>query len=115
MCQTTIFFFFFGKCLKRQRALIQALSAPAETSVCLVYFICFAILSILIYIWFRFEWHFGFGAVVALIHDVLITLGILSIFKVDFNLSTISQIYVDLYFKMFNSHTSILKIKFLGI
>lgn len=54
--------------------------------------ICFAILSILIYIWFRFEWHFGFGAVVALIHDVLITLGILSIFKVDFNLSTIAAI-----------------------
>ena len=49
-------------------------------------------MSILIYIWFRFEWHFGFGAVVALIHDVLITLGILSIFKVDFNLSTIAAI-----------------------
>lgn len=52
----------------------------------------FAISAILIYIWFRFEWHFGFGAVVALIHDVLITLGILSIFKIDFNLSTIAAI-----------------------
>ena len=54
--------------------------------------ISFAMLSILIYIWFRFEWQFGFGAVVALIHDVLITLGILSIFKIDFNLSTIAAI-----------------------
>ena len=54
--------------------------------------VLFAMLSILIYIWFRFEWQFGFGAVVALIHDVLITLGILSIFKIDFNLSTIAAI-----------------------
>ena len=54
--------------------------------------VSFAMLSILIYIWFRFEWQFGFGAVVALIHDVLITLGILSIFKIDFNLSTIAAI-----------------------
>ena len=51
-----------------------------------------AILSILIYIWFRFEWHFGIGAVIALLHDILITLGILSLFKVDFNLSTIAAV-----------------------
>ena len=54
--------------------------------------VSFALIAILIYIWLRFEWQFGFGAVVALIHDVLITLGILSIFKIDFNLSTIAAI-----------------------
>ena len=51
-----------------------------------------AITAILIYIWFRFEWQFGFGAIIALIHDVLITLGILSLLKIDFNLSTIAAI-----------------------
>ena len=37
--------------------------------------VSFALISILIYIWLRFEWQFGFGAVVALTHDVLFTLG----------------------------------------
>ena len=49
-------------------------------------------LSILIYIWFRFEWQFGFGAVVALTHDVLLTLGLLALFNIDFNLSNIAAI-----------------------
>ena len=54
--------------------------------------ICFAVFAVLIYVWFRFEWQFGFGAIVALIHDVLITLGILSFLNIDFNLSTIAAI-----------------------
>ena len=48
----------------------------------------FALLAILIYIWLRFEWQFGFGAVAALSHDVLFTLGVLSFLNVEFSLST---------------------------
>jgi len=54
--------------------------------------VSFALIAILIYIWFRFEWQFGFGAVVALTHDVIFTLGFLSIFNVEFSLSTIAAI-----------------------
>ena len=54
--------------------------------------ISFALVSILIYIWIRFEWQFGFGAVVALTHDVIFTLGILSLLNIDFNLSNIAAI-----------------------
>ncbi|PPR47408.1 MAG: hypothetical protein CFH19_00447 [Alphaproteobacteria bacterium MarineAlpha5_Bin9] len=54
--------------------------------------ITFSLIAILFYIWIRFEWQFGFGAVVALSHDVLITLGILSLLNIDFNLSTIAAI-----------------------
>jgi len=54
--------------------------------------ISFALLAILIYIWLRFEWQFGFGAVVALTHDVLFTLGLLSLLNVEFSLSTIAAI-----------------------
>ena len=54
--------------------------------------VSFALLAILIYIWLRFEWQFGFGAVVALTHDVLFTLGILSLFNVEFSLSTIAAV-----------------------
>ena len=54
--------------------------------------VSFALIAILIYIWLRFEWQFGFGAVVALTHDVLFTLGLLSILNVEFSLSTIAAI-----------------------
>jgi len=52
----------------------------------------FALLAILMYIWIRFEWQFGFGAVVALTHDVLFTLGVLSLFDIEFSLSSIAAI-----------------------
>ena len=52
----------------------------------------FALIAILIYIWLRFEWQFGFGAVVALSHDVIFTLGFLSLFNIDFSLSSIAAI-----------------------
>ena len=51
-----------------------------------------AILAILIYIWFRFEWQFGLGAIVALIHDVLTTIGIFALLGLEFNLSTVAAI-----------------------
>ena len=54
--------------------------------------ISFALIAILIYIWLRFEWQFGFGAVVALTHDVLFTLGLLSILNIEFSLSTIAAV-----------------------
>ena len=51
-----------------------------------------AILAILVYIWFRFEWQFGLGAVIALIHDVLSTIGIFALLEFEFNLSTVAAI-----------------------
>ena len=51
-----------------------------------------AILSILVYIGFRFEFLYGIGAIIALIHDVLITLGIFSIFQLQFDLSVLSAL-----------------------
>ena len=51
-----------------------------------------ALLVMLIYIWFRFEWQFGVGAVVALFHDVLLTIGIFSLLGLEFNLSTVAAI-----------------------
>ncbi len=54
--------------------------------------VSFALFAILIYIWLRFEWQFGFGAVVALTHDVIFTLGLLSILNIEFSLSTIAAV-----------------------
>ena len=49
-------------------------------------------LSIMVYIWIRFEWQFGIGVLAALIHDAVLSLGFLSVTKLDFNLSTIAAI-----------------------
>ena len=54
--------------------------------------VIFAVLAVLVYIWFRFEWHFGVGAVAALIHDVLLTIGFFSLTGLEFNLSIIAAI-----------------------
>ena len=48
--------------------------------------------AMLVYIWFRFEWQFGVGAVVALLHDVIMTIGIFSLLGLEFNLSTVAAI-----------------------
>lgn len=52
----------------------------------------FAMLAISLYIWFRFEWKFAVGALVGLFHDLLITVGLVSIFHLDFSLTTIAAI-----------------------
>ena len=51
-----------------------------------------ALLSILVYIGFRFEFLYGIGAIIALIHDVIITIGFFSLFQIEFNLSVLSAI-----------------------
>ena len=51
-----------------------------------------AILAILVYIWFRFEWQFGVGAVVALMHDMITTIGIFALMGFEFNLSTVAAV-----------------------
>ena len=57
-----------------------------------IWAVVLAIGAILIYIWFRFEWQFGVGAVIALTHDVLTTIGLFAITQLEFNLATVAAI-----------------------
>ena len=52
----------------------------------------FALIMIMIYIIFRFQWKFAIGAVLALIHDVLITMGVFSLFQLSFDLAVLAAI-----------------------
>ncbi|HEX6110980.1 MAG TPA: protein translocase subunit SecF [Geminicoccaceae bacterium] len=52
----------------------------------------FSILAILAYVWFRFEWQFAIGAVVALIHDALTTIGLFSLLGLEFSLTSIAAL-----------------------
>ncbi len=51
-----------------------------------------AIGAILVYVWFRFEWQFGVAAVIALLHDVISTIGLFALFQLEFNLATVAAI-----------------------
>jgi preprotein translocase subunit SecF len=51
-----------------------------------------AVLAVLFYIWLRFEWQFSLGAVAALVHDVILTIGVFAVFQIEFNLSIIAAI-----------------------
>jgi len=51
-----------------------------------------ALFMVLGYIWFRFEWQFGLGAVLALAHDVILTIGVFSLTQIEFNLTIIAAI-----------------------
>lgn len=51
-----------------------------------------AFLAIMAYIWIRFEWQFGLGAVIALLHDTFLTIGLFSLLGLEFNLTSIAAI-----------------------
>jgi preprotein translocase SecF subunit len=51
-----------------------------------------AMFAIMIYVWFRFEWQFAVGAIIATAHDVVMTLGFFAVVKLDFNLTSIAAI-----------------------
>ena len=54
----------------------------------------------LFYIWIRFEWQFSLGAIIALFHDVIITLGIFSLFNLEINLSIIAAVLTIVGYSM---------------
>ena len=62
--------------------------------------IALSLAAMLIYIWIRFEWQFSLGAILALFHDVLITLGIFSLFGLEINLSIVAAVLTIVGYSM---------------
>jgi len=60
----------------------------------------FAALAISIYIWFRFEWQFGIGALVSLVHDVTLVLGLFALTQWDFDLTIVAAILTVLGYSL---------------
>jgi preprotein translocase SecF subunit len=63
-----------------------------ELKVAGIYAVSLSLLAIMVYIWFRFEWQFSIAAIIALIHDVISTIGLFSFLQLEFNLATIAAI-----------------------
>jgi len=62
--------------------------------------ICVSLAVMLIYIWIRFEWQFSLGAIIALFHDVIITLGLFSVLNLEINLSIIAAVLTIVGYSM---------------
>lgn len=54
--------------------------------------VVYALIGIFLYVMFRFQWRFSVGAVVALVHDILISLGVLSLLRVEFDLTVVAAL-----------------------
>jgi preprotein translocase subunit SecF len=59
-----------------------------------------AILAILVYLWFRFEWQFALGAMIANVHDLVLTVGYMSLMKIDFDLASIAALLTILGYSL---------------
>ena len=57
-----------------------------------IWAVVLAMLGILLYVWFRFEWQFSVAAIIALLHDVLLTLGFFAELELEFNLATVAAV-----------------------
>ena len=62
--------------------------------------IAVALGAMLFYIWIRFEWQFSIGAIIALFHDVIITIGIFSLFSIEINLSIVAAVLTIVGYSM---------------
>ena len=62
--------------------------------------IALSLAAMLLYIWIRFEWQFSLGAILALFHDVIITLGIFSLFSLEINLSIVAAVLTIVGYSM---------------
>tara|TARA_B110000438_G_C15793950_1_gene642000 strand:+ start:88 stop:1011 length:924 start_codon:yes stop_codon:yes gene_type:complete len=62
--------------------------------------ICLSLAAMLFYIWIRFEWQFSLGAIIAIIHDVVITIGIFSLFSFEINLSIVAAVLTIVGYSM---------------
>ena len=62
--------------------------------------ICLSLAAMLFYIWIRFEWQFSLGAILALFHDVIITLGFFSLFALEINLSIVAAVLTIVGYSM---------------
>jgi preprotein translocase subunit SecF len=59
-----------------------------------------AIFAILIYLWFRFEWQFALGAMIANVHDLVLTIGFMSVTQIDFDLTSIAALLTILGYSL---------------
>lgn len=81
-----------GQGLSYQRAEFVGPRVSQELLINSVWAVLISLLGVLAYLWFRFEWQYGVGAIASLIHDVSATIGIYAISGIEFNLTSVAAV-----------------------
>lgn len=81
-----------GSGYTQRRVEVVGPSVSSELRTTAIIAVLASILAIIVYVWFRFEWQFAVGAVVALCHDVLMTAGLFALFQLEFDLSIVAAL-----------------------
>jgi preprotein translocase subunit SecF len=81
-----------GSDIKIRRAEVVGPAVSGELKQAGIIAVSLAIVGILLYIWFRFEWQFGVAAILALVHDILITIGVFSLLGFEFGLTEVAAL-----------------------
>lgn len=81
-----------GGGLTYQRAEFVGPRVSQELLVNSIWAVLISMLGVLLYLWFRFEWQYGIGAIASLIHDVSATIGIYAISGIEFNLTSVAAV-----------------------
>ncbi len=81
-----------GQDIKFQRTEVVGPTVSGELVTSSVEAVSLSIFAVLFYIWIRFEWQFSLGAIAALVHDVILTIGVFSLTQMEFNLPIIAAL-----------------------
>jgi preprotein translocase subunit SecF len=81
-----------GQGLSWRRAEFVGPRVSAELLVNGIWAVLISMAGVLIYLWFRFEWQYGIGAIAALIHDVSAAMGLYALFGIEFNLTSVAAV-----------------------
>ena len=81
-----------GEDIEIRRAEVVGPAVSGELKQAGIIAVSLAVLGILLYIWFRFEWQFGVAAILALVHDIFITIGVFSLFGFEFGLTEVAAL-----------------------
>jgi preprotein translocase subunit SecF len=82
----------FGDTLEFRRVEVVGPKVGAELIEAGVWATVLALIAIAAYVWFRFEWQFGIGAMISTMHDVFTTVGLFALLRLEFNLTTLAAI-----------------------
>ncbi len=81
-----------GSGLSYQRAEFVGPRVSQELLTNSVWAVLFSLVGVLLYLWFRFEWQYGIGAIASLVHDVSATIGIYALTGIEFNLTSVAAV-----------------------
>jgi preprotein translocase subunit SecF len=82
----------FGDEISYRRVEFVGPTVSGELVLAAIEAVAVAVFAILVYIWLRFEWHYSVGAIVALVHDVVLTIGMFAVTGIEFNLASVAAI-----------------------